>query len=230
MQAGKRAVIFDLDDTLIDFTETKNIAIRESVKAMIDKGLDEPFEKLLKGFTSFYWKKGIEDQHIFQKYLIERYRKIDYRVLAGAILAYRKAKEGVLRPYPGTKDMLISLKNRGYKLAILSDAPKLEAYLRLCAMGLDDFFDAIITKEDTGVLKPNRKAFLTVSKALGVPPSRCIMVGDMPERDIEGAKAMGMKTILVKYALRKFKKGPKADYQAKSVKDIARIVARIASK
>jgi putative hydrolase of the HAD superfamily len=225
-----KAVIFDLDDTLIDFTETKNIAIRESVKAMIDKGIDRPFGKLLKDFTAFYWKTGIEDQRIFQKYLMERFGEIDYRVLAGAILSYRKAKDGVLRAYPGAKDMLVSLKNMGCRLAILSDAPKLEAYLRLCAMGLDDFFDAIITKDDTGVLKPSPKGFMLVSKKLGVSPKDCIMVGDMPERDIEGARKLGMKTIVVKYASRKFRKGPKADYSAKSVRDIARIVAKLASK
>jgi putative hydrolase of the HAD superfamily len=227
---GKKAVIFDLDNTLIDFTETKSIAIRESIKAMIDKGIDADFDALLEDFTEFYWKRGIEDQHIFQKYLLERYGKIDYRVLAGAILAYRKAKEGVLRPYPGTKDMLISLKNRGYRLAILSDAPKLEAYLRLCAMGLDDFFDVIITKDDTGVLKPHKKAFLAVSKALSIPPSGCIMVGDMPGRDIDGAKVIGMKTIFAQYGHRNGEDGSKADYAAKSIKDIERIIKAIERK
>ena len=161
-----RAVIFDIDDTLIDFTETKNLAIRESVKAMVDKGIDEDFEKLHSEFKKFYWERGIEDQQIFQKFFMERYGKIDYSILASAILAYRKAKEGVLRPYPGAKKLLIQLKEKGMKLAILSDAPKLEAYLRLCAVSFDDFFDLILTKDDVGFSKPHTKGFETIVEKL----------------------------------------------------------------
>ena len=145
-----RAVIFDLDNTLIDFTETKNLVIREAVKAMIDAGLDEQFAELHKAFSAYYWSHGIEDQHIFQKFFMQRYGKVDYKVLAYAILAYRKAKSGLLRAYPGAKMLLVRLKGMGLKLALLSDAPKLEAYLRLCAVGFDDFFDVILTKDDVG--------------------------------------------------------------------------------
>ena len=222
--AKTKAVIFDLDNTLIDFTETKNIAIRESVKAMIDKGLGKSFETLLRDFTAYYWRHGIEDQRIFQKFFKERFGKIDYIVLASAILAYRKAKEGILKPYPGAKGLLIFLKDRGYKLAILSDAPKLEAYLRLCAIGLDDFFDVILTKSDTKSVKPHIRGFIMTAKRLGISPKDCIMVGDMPSRDIEGAKRLGMKTVFAKYGHRNGEDGSKADYQAKSIKDIERII------
>jgi putative hydrolase of the HAD superfamily len=223
-----KAVIFDIDDTLIDFTETKNLAIRESVKAMIDKGLSEDFESLHREFRRFYWERGIEDQHIFQKFFMEKYGKIDYPVLASAILAYRKAKEGVLKPYPGAKNLLIQLKERGLKLAILSDAPKLEAYLRLCAVSFDDFFDLILTKDDVGVSKPHSRGFGIILKKFSIKAEECVMIGDAPDKDMEGARNLGIKTILANYSSRKIEKPDlRADYTASSVSEIWKIISRI---
>jgi len=223
-----KAVIFDIDDTLIDFTETKNLAIRESVKAMVDKGIGEGFERLHGEFKRFYWERGIEDQRIFQKFFMERYGRIDYAILASAILAYRKAKEGVLKPYPGAKKLLIQLKENGVKLAILSDAPKLEAYLRLCAVGFDDFFDMILTKEDVGVAKPHTRGFEAIINKLGVMADECVMIGDAPDKDMEGAKKLGMKTILANYSSRKLESPDhRADYAASSISEIYNIIEKI---
>lgn len=213
-----KAVIFDLDDTLIDFVERKNLVIKESVKAMIDSGLDEDYDSLLEDFSNFYWKQ-IEDQKIFQKYLMKKYGKIDYKVLAHAILAYRKTNSGLLRPYPGAKKLLIELKQKGFKLAILSDAPKLEAYIRLCSVGFEDFFDVILTGDDVPSLKPSKKAFLMAAKKLKLDPKECFMVGDRPKKDVEGAKGLGMKTILVRYNHSE-KVGTKADYEVNSIKEL----------
>ena len=221
-----KAIIFDLDNTLIDFIDRKKLVIQESVKAMIDAGINETFEKLHKEFSDFYWKKGIEDQKIFQLFLKKKYGKIDYKVLAHAIIVYRQVNSGLLRPYPGTKRLLISLKKR-YKLAVLSDAPKLSAYLRLFSVGLDDFFDLIISKDDVKVTKPNKKGFLEVAKRLKISPSDCIMVGDMPDKDMIGAKQIGMKTIFAEYGNLKNKNTKHSDYIAKNIMDIEKITLDI---
>ena len=221
-----KAVIFDLDNTLIDFSETKNLVIKESVKAMIDAGLKANYNALLAEFSSYYWSHGIEDQKIFQKFLTQKYGKVDYRVLAHAILAYRRAKNGLLRPYPGARNVLKELRRMGLKLAILSDAPKLEAYLRLCAVGFDEYFDVILTLEDVGMLKPHSKGFIMASNRLNVALNDCVMVGDKLERDILGAKKLGMKTILAKYGNpSEFRTG--ADFVAKNVYEIVGIVGKI---
>jgi HAD superfamily hydrolase (TIGR02253 family) len=220
-----RAVIFDLDDTLIDFVERKRVVIREVVKAMVDAGLGGDFDKLHQDFSDFYWRQGIEDQRIFQKYLQRRAGHIDYKVLAHAILAYRRVNTGLLRPYPGAKRLLTTLRSRGYKLAILSDAPKLEAYLRLCSVGFDDLFDVILTLDDVKEVKPQSKGFLLAAKELGVKPGECVMVGDRPERDILGAKRLGMKTIFAKYG--RHGDGADADFIAERPDQIAAILERM---
>ncbi|MBD3310335.1 TIGR02253 family HAD-type hydrolase [Candidatus Woesearchaeota archaeon] len=217
-----RAIIFDLDNTLIDFLKYKRLCSEAAIDAMIDAGLKIPKEKAVKELYRLMKTHGMEDNTIFQKLLKKLTGDIDYRKLASAINAYRKTRIGLLTPYPGTKSTLIRLKEKGLKLAIVTDAPKLKAYLRLTAMKLDDFFDVVIAKEDTGKLKPDNLPFKAAIKELKLPPQECLMVGDMPERDIKGAKALNLKTCFAKYGY-EGKAEPKADYTIDSIEELADI-------
>ena len=194
-----RAIIFDLDNTLIDFMKMKRISCEQAIDAMIDAGLSIPKKKALEILYKIYEKKGIEDPRIFQKFLKRITGKIDYRKLAYAITAYRQARTGFLHPYPGTKRTLLKLKEKGLKLAIVSDAPKFKAWLRLVAMKIDDFFDVVLALEDTGRAKPSRMPFRAALKQLKLKPSQCLMVGDRPNIDLKGARQLGMKTCFARY-------------------------------
>jgi FMN phosphatase YigB (HAD superfamily) len=77
----------------------------------------------------------------------------------------------------------------------------------------------VVAGEDTPSVKPSRRPFLLVTKRLGLQPRNCVYIGDNPNTDIEGAKAVGMMTILVK---RRGPKGGHPDYLARSLSDAAR--------
>ncbi len=194
-----KAVIFDLDNTLIDFMRMKRVSCNAAMEAMIDAGLKIKHAQGMKLLFNMYELHGMEDQMIFQKFLKKTNKKIDYRMLAQGILAYRRVREGFLVFYPGTMKTLIELKTRKVKIALVSDAPRLQAWMRLCALNLDDFFDVVVTHEDTGKHKPNKLPFKAALEKLNLKPEECLMVGDNPERDIKGAKSVGMKTALAKY-------------------------------
>ena len=149
-----KAIIFDLDNTLLDFMKMKHISIEAAASAMIDAGLEHSKDKIVKTLFGLYDKYGFEDQTIFQKYLQQEEGKIDYRILANAINAYRRVRSGFLEPFPHVMGTLIKLKEKGIRLAIVSDAPKMKAWIRLTAMKIDNFFDIIVTFEDTKQLKP----------------------------------------------------------------------------
>jgi len=216
-----KAIIFDLDDTLIDFRERKKILIKSSVNAMVKAGLKEDPENLYAEFKKFYWDTGIEDQNIFEKFLIKKYGNIDYKVLAHAIIAYRRANNQLLKPYPNVIEVLGKLHKKGIKLAILSDAPKLSAYTRLVEVGMDDLFDVIITYDDVRETKPSSKGFKIVVDKLDVKKEECLMVGDNPDRDVLGAKKFGMKICLARYE-RDF--SADADYIINDIKELLEIV------
>jgi putative hydrolase of the HAD superfamily len=93
----------------------------------------------------------------------------------------------------------VELVRRGYRLAVLSDAPAKQAWLRLCALEVHHFFETVITFEDTGERKPHPRPFTKALEALGVTADEALMVGDWPERDMVGAKSVGIRTIFARY-------------------------------
>jgi len=167
----------------------------------------------------------MEDPLIFQHFLKKVTGRVDYKELAYAINAYRMARTAVLTPFPGTKRTLIRLKEKGMKLAIVSDAPKIKAWLRLTAMRIDDFFDVVVAKEDTGRLKPSRLPFRAALKKLNLKPEECLMVGDMPDKDIRGARQLGIKTCYAEYgSTYNKKKKVKSDFTIGDISQLADIV------
>jgi len=218
-----KAVIFDLDNTLIDFMKMKRTSCEAAISAMINAGLKLDKQKALKILFELYDKYGLEYGLIFQKFLQKINKKIDYKILASGIIAYRKAQAGVLEPYPNVVPTLIKLRARRLKLAILSDAPRLKAWLRLVEMKLDNFFDIVICFEDTRKFKPDKEPFLLALKKLNLKPEECLMVGDNPKRDLMGAKVVGIKTVFAKYgSLSKTKAKP--DYVINSFEELLGLV------
>ena len=219
-----KAVIFDLDNTLIDFMKMKKLSCEAAVNSMIDAGLKIEKEKGMKLLFGLYDKYGLEDPKIFQKFLKEITGKVNYRVLANGIVAYRKVRGGFLEPYPHTSYVLLKLKGKGLKLAIVSDAPKLKAWIRLAYMKIADFFDVVVAFEDTMQRKPSRLPFEAALKNLRLKPEECLMVGDWPERDIEGAKKIGMKTCFARYGSARKIKDSGADYIIDDIKELLQIM------
>lgn len=217
-----KAIIFDLDNTLIDFMKMKKISCEAAISAMIDAGLNIDKEKGMKILFGLYDKYGLEEQRIFQKFLMQTTKEIDYKILAHGIVAYRKVRAGFLEPYPHVYEVLYKLKHKGLKLAILSDAPKLKAWIRLASMKLTNFFDVVVTFDDTQALKPSSVPFEVVLKKLRVKPEQCMMVGDRPERDIKGAKKMGMKTCFAHYGYPDNAK-VNADYEINDINELLSI-------
>jgi len=194
-----RALLFDLDNTLVDFMKMKQAAVDAAIVSMIDAGLDVSSAEAKRRIWAIYDQEGIEFQEVFDRFLKDQYGAINYRILAAGIIAYRQAREAAMVLYPHVKSTLVELVRRGYRLAVLSDAPAKQAWLRLCSLGLHHFFESVITFEDTGKRKPHPRPFQKALAALGVTAAEALMIGDWPERDMAGAKAVGIRTIYARY-------------------------------
>lgn len=194
-----RAVVFDLDNTLIDFMTMKREATKAAARAMVAAGLPADPEALAEDLFGFYLDYDIESDDAFQRYLLQTHGKLDYRLLAAAVNAYLREKALHLGPYPGVAETLGEMKSRGLKLALLTDGLRLKAWMRLNAASLDKYFDVVVTFDDTGKKKPAREPFERALAELAVRPEECLMVGDWPEKDMIGAKEAGMLTCWAKY-------------------------------
>ncbi len=219
-----RAVIFDLDNTLVDFMKMKRRAIEEAVPAMIDAGLELSVEESNKVIDEIYKEQGIEYQQVFDAFLQRVLKKVDYKILSAGIVAYRRAREAALIPYPHVYSTLNKLLKLGIKMGIVSDAPVKEAWLRLAYLNFHHIVDAVVTFEDTGQRKPHSAPFLTILKKLDVKPEEAIMVGDWVERDIIGAANVGMKTAFAKYGDTFDTKSHNADFVLNDVNELIDIV------
>lgn len=221
---GVKAVIFDLDNTLIDFMRMKRESCSAAVEAMINAGLKMRKEDAMKVLFDLYNKYGLEYDKIFQKFLEKTIKRIDYRILAEGVVAYRKMQTGYVKPYSSVVPTLIKLKAKGLKLGIISDAPAVKAWLRLVEMKISDFFDVVVTLDDTGEKKPSKKPFEIALKRLRMKPSDVVYVGDRPERDIKGAKSLGIKTVFARYGCENPPKFSGADFEINDIKDLLKII------
>ena len=183
---------------------------------------EEKFPEIVKALKS-------ARHHIHLEYYIFSDDAVGREILE---ILIEKANEGVeiriLVDGAGSSDLgtiPAKLKKNGIKLAIVTDAPKLKAWIRLATMELTDFFDVVVAFEDTKETKPSRRPFEAALSKLRLKPQECLMVGDWPERDIKGAKRMGLVSCFAKYGNQKVKKTD-ADYEIDDIKDLLKIVEK----
>ncbi len=219
-----KAVIFDLDNTLVDFMKMKRRAIEEAIPAMIDAGLEITQQKANKVIDEIYKEHGIEYQQVFDEFLRRVLNRVDYKILSAGIVAYRRAREAALIPYPHVYSTLNKLIKMGMQMGVLSDAPVKEAWLRLAFLNFHHIFDVVVTFEDTGERKPSPKPFLKMLERLVVEPGEALMVGDWVERDIIGAKNIGMKTAFARYGDTFDTKEHNSDYELNDISELIDII------
>jgi HAD superfamily hydrolase (TIGR02253 family) len=219
-----KAVIFDLDNTLVDFMGMKRQAISAAIQSMIDAGLRLSAPEIQERIDAIYSERGIEFQNVFDQLLYDVFQKVNYKILSAGIIAYRRAREAALVPYPHVNMTLVALLKRGVRLAVVSDAPEREAWLRLCYLNFHQIFDAVVTFEDTGERKPSPAPFRRALDLLGVGPEETLMVGDWPERDVVGAAKLGITTVFARYGDTFGTVESHAKYDINDVSELLRVI------
>ena len=223
-----KAVIFDLDNTLIDFIYMKNQAIKAAINGMNESGLNVPFEDAKKKIFEIYDNKGYEYQEVLNQFILSQYNTINYKILAAGIVSYRRAKEESLIAYPNANKTLIKISKLGLKLGLITDAPSREAWTRLYSVNFHHIFDKVLTYDDTKVHKPSKIPFQTILRYFEINPDEAIMVGDWPEKDIEGAKSVGMQTAFARYGNISASKDSKgADVILEDISEIIDYIQRV---
>jgi len=225
-----RAVLFDLDNTLVDFLRMKRTASDAAARAMVAAGADFAFAPRDPGEVLFEeYAEDIEGDRVFERFLRTHHRatiglnahQVD-RITAAAVNAYLRAKMLHTEPYPGVRRVTLELARRGLRMGVVTDAPRFKAYARLDAAGLVDAFDFVLTLTDHGERKPSERPFRAALDLLQLPPHQVLMVGDWPERDMVGAKAVGLRTAWARYGKPDAPVPLEADLVLASVEDLIR--------
>ncbi|MBK53824.1 MAG: hypothetical protein CMG58_04355 [Candidatus Marinimicrobia bacterium] len=222
-----KAIIFDLDNTLLDFVKMKQFAVKASIRAMNEAGLNVDEESGYKDVMELYMTTGWENQLVFDDYLKQTTGEVSNKILAAGVVAYRRAREATLLVYPNVNKTLIELLKAQIRLAVVSDAPSREAWMRLYYLNLHHVFDPVLTFDDTGARKPSPKPFKLALDKMNVGPDEALMIGDWPDRDVVGAKQIGMKTIFARYGDTFGTKESGADWDVNDIYEVVEIIKEL---
>lgn len=110
--------------------------------------------------------------------------------------AYWSAFLDEMTLFENALEVLLELKKKRVKIGICTDLTTFIQLKKIRRLGLSSVVDAVVTSEECGEEKPSRKMFDMVLNKLNVLPQETVVVGDSLEKDILGAKNVGMKAIL----------------------------------
>ncbi|MEM3421518.1 MAG: HAD-IIIA family hydrolase [Candidatus Hadarchaeum sp.] len=235
MIVGIKAVLFDLDETLIDDLPGLKKCHRAVAKKLRDfllkRGVEADEEELFQQITKLDDKMNFERKYIRNDWWPMLLEKMGLKVelprelLEELTQTYWKTFAENSRPYPDAGPTLEYLRSRGYRLGMVTDTDGTKGIkeMRLKQFNFMDKFDVIIISgEDTPKTKPDPGPFLIAAERLGVRPDECVFVGDKPFTDIEGGKVAGMKTILVKR--RDWQVVERADFTVRNLAELRRLL------
>lgn len=100
-----------------------------------------------------------------------------------------------IRAYPQVIEALSTLRKRGYRLWLLSNAQAVFTAYELRLLSLDSCFDGILLSSDHGCRKPDVRFYQALLEQYGLDPAKCLMIGNDRETDIAGASRCGMATL-----------------------------------
>ena len=181
-------IIFDLEGTIVEnkinFLEMKK-EILEILKEKYSIKLPESFLKNRVVEILDFVKGKLKNKDDFSKLFNDISKIADkYEYIAAKST---RLKENV-------NDVLYELKRRKIKLALLTNDGKKATEYIIKKLGLDSFFDIIITRDDMKALKPDPIGIEIIIKKLNTEKDKCIIVGDS-KIDIEAANKAGIRAI-----------------------------------
>ncbi|HYY93366.1 MAG TPA: HAD family phosphatase [Pyrinomonadaceae bacterium] len=185
MTDRRRAVLWDVDGTLIDSSEYHWLSWRDALAA-------ENFPLARERFAETF---GQRNDEILRAYFPRRTPEEIARVGDAKEVRYRELiRERGITLLPGVRRWLDQLRRDGWLQAVASSAPRLNLDAIMSALGLEDYFAAVASAEDVTAGKPDPQVFLAAARKLSVAPSACIVVEDAPA-GTEAARRARMRSI-----------------------------------
>lgn len=181
-----KGVIFDMDGVLVDSGWAHRQAWFDLAEAEGLEMSDEFFRKTfgMQNDTILpMLRPGISKPEMDR---LSDYKERRYREL---VASQPRAADGVLA-------LLSDLKVSGFRLAIGSSAPRANLDVFWGPLGLADYFEAVVTKEQVIEGKPSPETFLKAAGMLSLAPQRCVVVEDALH-GVQAARAAGMPVVAV---------------------------------
>jgi len=194
------AVIFDTDNTLYPYAPAHKEATR-AVEEKVEKLLGIEKTKFRSAFKEARKEIKIRLGNVASSHsrLLYMQRTIEKLELGTRILTTLDLEQTYWRTFlsncklfPEVLDFIQLLKSKGIVTANITDLTAQIQFRKLVYFGLDEFFDYVVTSEEAGADKPDKRPFEVVFEKLQLKPENIWMIGDNPRSDMVGAGKMGM--------------------------------------
>lgn len=202
-------LIFDLYGTLVDIHTDENDLVWEKTALYFGfygahytaEGLKSAFEKAMrkreaKAGQSYECFPDIPFEEVMAAlFHAKGVRKGAKQLGVNAAQVFRIASIEYLRLYPGALDALALLREKGYRLWLLSNAQRVFTEYEMRCLGLFSQLDGVYISSDWRCRKPDARFFRALLAERGLDPARCLMIGNDRHTDIAGARGVGLDTL-----------------------------------
>ncbi|NPA86390.1 MAG: HAD-IA family hydrolase [Candidatus Diapherotrites archaeon] len=222
-----RLLLLDIDDTLYDATSLYRMAEERAFKE-----LRRHYPLLSWDLFKEVYKRAREDVHrvlggsasmhnrflYFQRMMEILGLTLEPQLLIKLTDIYWNTVFRNARPFPGVIKTLRTLKEHNVRIGVVTDLLAQTQAHKLRALGVSRYVDFMVTSEETGREKPHPSMFLTALHKARMSPEEAVMVGDNLEKDVLGAKAVGITGVLFG------REDPRADHSIKNFEELLGIV------
>jgi putative hydrolase of the HAD superfamily len=203
-------LFFDLDHTIWDFE-------LNSKETLWDLHLKYELEaKGINNFDEFYNIYSVHNHRLWDRYSkgFIKQEELRWKRVYLSLLDYKIADEALSKEmsldyltilpdkknlFPYTIEILDYLKNKDYKMHLITNGFESVQFKKIKNSNLADYFTEVITSEASNSLKPNKEIFEYALKVSNAKLETSIMIGDNESADIQGAINVGMDSIFVNH-------------------------------
>ena len=184
-----RAMIFDLDGTLLDRDASVQAFISYQYDRLIEWVGHVPKEQYVSLFLKLDSRGYVWKDLVYKQMVEDLDISLPWEQLLDDYV--EKFRESCI-PFPNLIQMLQSLRNNQLVLGMITNGKGTFQMGSLQALGIESYFEVILISECEGIKKPDAEIFMRAMRRLGAVPEECAYVGDHPVNDVEAARNAGM--------------------------------------
>lgn len=198
-----KAVLFDIDGTLVDHTGAERAAVARLHAALAEAQAVAPgeFAEIWRREADRHYRRYLEGELTFAGQRLARVKAVfgclgqslSDRAAAEVFALYLKEYEASWRAYDDVLPCLQSLSS--YRLGAISNGDPVQQRYKLARTGLLPYFLTVVTAGAVGVAKPQAAIFALALRELGITPKEAVCVGDSLENDVLGAQGAGLRPV-----------------------------------
>lgn len=220
-----KAVIFDLDDTLIselDYIKSGYTHISEILSSIINDDPKKIFLELMELFV-------FSPQNVFNRILEKNNVNYSKEMIIELVNEYREHMPDI-KFYNDVLSCLNILREKDIKVGIITDGHAISQKQKLKVINTDEYFDHIIVTDDLGkeFWKPHPKPFELMKDNMNVDFEQMIYIGDNPQKDFYISKTHPIKTIRIYrqgvYKDKEYLEGIRESYSIKNLSELVEIL------